>query len=106
MPTQSRGHGTLTTDHAPALDPPLPLPEEPDRLRIRLALGIENTGRESVRRVVVEDRNRSLQDDGAVVVLVVREVDRAAGDLRSVGQHRLVNVMAVIAVAAEGGDQR
>src|SRR5262245_47875983 len=93
----------LADAHAPALDAQPTLREQPDRLGVRLTLLLEHPRRQRLRRVVVVHRHRPLQDDRAVVVLVVGEVDGAAADLGAVGQHRLVDVVAVKALPAERG---
>ena len=69
-------------------------------------LGFEDALGECVGGVVFEDGDRLLPDDWAVVVLVVDEVDGAAGDADAGVEHGLVDVVAVHAGAAEGGDQR
>ena len=56
--------------------------------------------------VVIVDRDGALEDDRAGVIGVVGEVDGAAGDLHPVVEHGLVDLGAVIALAAEGGDER
>src|SRR5438309_6725370 len=43
--------------------------------------------------------------DGTVIVLVVGEMDGAAADLDAVLKRRFVDMMAIEALAAEGGNQ-
>ena len=57
-------------------------------------------------RVVFQHGHGALLDDRAGVVVVIGEVDRAAADLHARLDHRLVDLRAIIALAAEGGDQR
>ena len=76
----------------------------------------EDAGAENFGGVVVEDGDGALEDDGAVVDLLVDEVDGAAGDFgpggerlglgveaRKGGQKRWVDVEDAV---AEGGDER
>ena len=80
--------------------------EQLQHVRVGFLFGFEDALGERVGGVVVEDGDRLLPDDRAVVVFVVDEVDGAAGDLDAGVEDGLVDVMAVHAGAAEGGDQR
>src|SRR5262249_22548788 len=71
----------LRDAHAPPLTVKAAFGEQPNRLGVGFALLLEDAGRKAVGRVVVEDRHGALQDDGAVVVDVVGEMDGAAADL-------------------------
>ena len=80
--------------------------EQLQYVRIRFLFYFEHSLAECVGGVVVEHGDRLLPDDGAVVVFVVDKVDRAAGDFHARVEDRLVNVIAVHAVAAKAGNQR
>src|SRR4051812_34052898 len=75
--------------HAAALNTQPSLCEQANRFRIRLALLLEDPGGEGVRSVVIEDRHHTLQNDRALVVLVVGEVDGTAADLHAAGEDSL-----------------
>ena len=87
--------------HPAAFDHDAAGDDQPQRLGIGLAFGLEHAGGQRFRRVVVEHRNGLLQNHRAVVVLVVGEVDRAAAQLRPVVQHGLVDAVTVKSVAAK-----
>ena len=74
-------------------------------LRVEFAFHAHDAFRQGVRRVVVEHGYAPLQDDRAVVVLVVRVMDGGAADLGAVGQDRLVDVVTVQSFSAERRDQ-
>ncbi len=73
---------------------------------IRFLFDFEHAFAERVGRVVVEHRHRLLPDDRAVIVFVVDEVNRAAGDFHAGIEHGLMNMVAVHAGAAKCWDER
>src|SRR5207244_10089130 len=75
--------------------------EEPHGERQQDVFLLEDPCGERVFRIVLEDRDRLLQDDGPAVHGRVDEVDRTAGDLDA-GSDRI----AVRVGALEGGKQR
>ena len=75
-------------------------------MRVRFLLDFEHALAERVGRVVVEHGHRLLPDDRPVVVLVVDEVDRAAGDFHAGIEHGLMDAIAVHARAAERRNER
>jgi len=91
---------------ASALDAQPALGEEADRLRHQPALHGLHPRRQRLRRVALEHRHRALQDDRPVIVLLVHEVHGRAAHAHAGGEHRLVDAVAVEALAAEGRDQR
>src|SRR5438876_2605586 len=91
--------------HRAAMHAQLPLGEQANRFRIGLALLLENARRQRLGRVMIVDEHRALKNDGTVVVLVVGKVDGAAADLDAAGENRLVDALAVKALAAERRDQ-
>ena len=96
------GRGTSTgNDHPSPLHRHFPLGDQADRVRVRVALRLEDARRERVGRVTVLHRHARLHQNRAGVVGVVREVDRATGHPRPVGQHRFVDVVAVHPLPAE-----
>ena len=68
-------------------------------------LGGQDARSQRLRRVGLFDRDGDLQDDGAGVIAGVHEMHGAAGDLCAVIQHRLVDMMPVHPLTAEGGQQ-
>ena len=76
-----------------------------DRLGVSFAFGLEDARGEKLGRVVFLDRHDALQDDWAVVVMVVDEMNRAAAHFGAVLEDGLVDAVAVHALAAEGGNQ-
>lgn len=76
-----------------------------DPLRQGFAFLFEDSGGEGVGGIVGEDGAGFLDEDGAVVVAVVGEVDGAAGDLAAVLEDSGVDVVAVHAGPAEGREQ-
>src|SRR4051812_24769406 len=85
--------------------PQLARGKQPDGLRVSKTLFLKHARRQRFRRVVLVYRDSSLQDNWPVVVLVIRKMDRATADLGSVGQDCLVDVVAVISLAAKGGNK-
>lgn len=67
--------------------------------------GLEDSSRQGVRGIVVEDRHGFLVDDWAMIVLIVGEMDRASADFRAVGEDGFMDMMAVHAFAPEGWKQ-
>ena len=74
--------------------------------RKRLAFGCENAGLERTCRIVVADFDRALQDNGAVIVLVIDEVHGAAGDLGAVTEHSSMHGQAIHPPPTERWDER
>src|SRR5262245_1671457 len=98
-------HGAPLIDaHDASCDANAATGDEADDFGERFAFGGEDAGGEGVGRVVVEDRHDALQDDRAVVVLIINEVNGATADLRAIVEHRFVNVMPVHSPTAEGGN--
>ena len=58
------------------------------------------------RRVAFQNGAAALKDDGAGVVGGVDEMDGAAGDLRAVVEHRLMDALAIETRPSEGGEKR
>mmetsp|Transcript_22005 Transcript_22005/g.54397 ORF Transcript_22005/g.54397 Transcript_22005/m.54397 type:complete len:213 (+) Transcript_22005:245-883(+) len=83
-----------------------PLPrDQPQRLRQRHLLLLEHPRRQLVRGISLQHRHRPLQHDRPVVVHVVRKMHRAPRNLHPELDRGGVDAGAVIALAAEGGDQ-
>ena len=57
--------------------------DETQRIGVRFAFGGMDAGGEGLRSIVVENRNLTLHDDGAVVVLIINKVNGAAADSRA-----------------------
>ena len=66
----------------------------------------QHARRQRISRIAFQHGHASLHNDAAVIDLLVHKMRGRAGDLRAVGEDRLVHVMAVHAHAAEGRDQR
>src|SRR5271165_5293709 len=86
---------TCQNSHPPSLYPDAPLGDELDSLGIGLAFRFKYPRGKRVGRIVVQHGDSPLQDHGAVVVLVVGKVDRAAAELGPIIDHGLMHVMAV-----------
>ena len=71
--------------------------------RIERVLHAQHARRERLRRVAREHGHRPLRDDRAVIVALVHEVHRRAGDARAGGDHRRVHARAVHPASAEAG---
>ena len=82
-----------------------PLCNKLDGLGIGLEFGLKDPCGERLGRVVVQHRNGPLEDHGAVIVLVVGKVDRAAAELCPIVDDGLMYVMAVKAMSAKGRNQ-
>ena len=90
--------------HAPAFDSQPTFGEKTNGLGIGFALLLEDARRQTIGGVVVRDRNRSLENNRPMIIFVVTKMNCAAGDLDPGCQHRLMNVMAIKSLSAEGGD--
>ena len=95
----------LQDAHASAFDAEPSFGEEMNRLGICFAFLLEDSRRQAIRRVIFQGIDCALKNDWPVIVLIVAEMDGAAGDFDAGGQHRLMNMMAVIPFAAESRDQ-
>ena len=71
---------------------------------VGFTLLLEDACCQRVRGIVVHYRRRALQNDRAMIVLIVREVNGATSYLDAVGQCGLVDVMPIHPLATEGGD--
>ena len=90
----------------PSLHTEPPLTEQGDGLGKDMPLCLlHHPALEYLGGVPLQDLHRPLEDDGAAVGLFIDEVDGSAGELHAVGQGGLVDVEAVVARAAEGGDE-
>ena len=72
----------------------LPLEHDPDRLRVRDVLLLEDTSGEGVLVIIVVRKHRLLHDDGAVIEFFVDEMHRASGHLHAVGERFLLGLEA------------
>ena len=72
-----------------------------NRFRVDAAFDGEDSGCEGVGGVVGFDGDAALEDDGAVVVLVVCKVDGAAADFAAPLKDSVVYAVAVEALAAK-----
>ena len=88
-------------DHASSNNFESPLSEEVNRLGVCDALLLEDPCGERLGCVVVEDGDGALDDDGAVVVDVVGEVDGASADLAAGSENGLVDMMPPHTFSAE-----
>lgn len=70
-----------------------------------LAFEIEDSFLERLRGIVGEDGANALEEDGSVVVLVIDDMDGAAGDLDTVIDGGLMDAEAVEAGSTEGRDE-
>src|SRR5581483_2001707 len=85
--------------------PHLDFGHPPDGLGVGLALRPEDPLGQRLGRVAGEDRDALLQQDGALVVVQVGQVDRAAGLPGAGAEDRLVHAVPVHALAAEVREQ-
>lgn len=104
MPWERMPSGGFDADEG-AIDGETSVSIESDGFGIGGAFLLKDACRDIVRGVGVEDGDGALEDNGAVVVLVVGEVDGAAADFDAASNDGIVNVMTVEALAAEGGDE-
>jgi hypothetical protein len=74
-----------------------------DRFGIDFAFLLEDARGERVGGVVVQHGDGPLQDDRAVVVVIVGEMDRTAADLGAVLQNGFVDAVTVVALSAKSG---
>ena len=97
---------TLRQDsHFASLDPHSALGDELDGLGIGLAFGLKDPRGEGVGRIVVQHGDGPLKNHGAVIVLVVGEMDRTAAEFGTIVDYGLVYVMAIETVAAKRRNQ-
>ena len=75
---------------------------EPDGIRTE---AFDPSKLEDLRRVAGKNVHGLLQQDAAAVGDLVHQMHRGAGDLHALGQGRLMDLQAVHALAAEGGDE-
>src|SRR5207302_3800023 len=85
-----------------SLDAQLSLRKKTNRLGVSFALLFKYPCRQRLGCVAVKNRNRSLQDDWSMIVLIIGEVHRAAAHLHAGLQSCLVHAGAVIAPTAKG----
>src|SRR5262245_59565525 len=104
--TQGFQHGKVQSPVGPGSLRSPAREHHPDRLRQGALLHLEDARGERVHVVAGADRHAPLEDRLAVVVLVVHEVNSAAGLLHSCSQDGGVHAVAVVALAAEGREQR
>lgn len=89
-------------ENRPAGDPAdAALGDHANRFGIGVAFGGEHAGGQGVGRIVGKHGNGFLEDDGAVIVLIVAIVDGASAGLATRGEHGFVDPPAVKAGAAE-----
>jgi hypothetical protein len=93
-------------ENAPSHDTQAALRKPLDHLRIGLALGGEHARRQALGRVVVKHRHDPLRNYGTVIVLVIGEMDGTAGHFHASIQDGAMDRQTMIALAAEGRDQR
>ena len=98
---QETGAQRGLADVAAALDLVLAAGDAGNGLRVGLMLFDQDAVGERVGVVGFEHRNDPLQDDDAVIQMLVDEVHRAAGDL-----HAVVEGLGLRLEAGEGGQQR
>src|SRR5687768_14423798 len=92
--------------HSAADDPQAVLLEQSDGLGVGDFFFFEYAVGEGVGRVIFEHGADALEDNRAVVVLLIDEVNGAAGDFAAVGEDGFVNFSAVHSGAAEAGEER
>ena len=81
--------------------------EELERFRVGDEFGVEeNAVAQRVDGVVIVNRDGLLQNDRAVIVFVVDEVNGRAADLDAATERRVVNASTVVVFAAERRNQR
>ena len=96
--------GVVDPHGAPVLADPT-LGEEAQGLRIEAVLHVSDPVGQGLRRVVGVDRHGVLQNDGAVVVLLVDQVHGGAAPVHAVVEDGAVDVHAVHALAPKGGEE-
>jgi hypothetical protein len=62
--------------------------------------------REPFRRILIQNRHDALEDDRAVVVFLVNEMDRAPTHLDAIGERGLMYPQSIKPFATEGGNER
>lgn len=67
---------------------------------------LEDADRQGGGGVVIQHRNRLLQNDRPVVVLIINEMNRTTADFAAPGDDRRVDFFAVVTFAGEGRNQR
>ena len=55
--------------------------------------------------VLISGSGTTLQNDGPMIIPVIREVDGAAADLHSISESRFMDMVAIVSLSAEGRDQ-
>ena len=89
-----------------ALDADSARGDEANRLRVGFALLSEDASLECFGRVVVGNAAGALHEDGPTIVFVVGEVDRASAHTNTCVEDGLMDVQAMIPLAAERGQER
>ena len=97
--------GLRVADDAGAGDDELSGGDAAEGFGVGFAFGGEDAAGESIGRVVFQDGDDALEEDGAVVVLVVGQMDGAARDAGTARDHRFVDVVSVEAMSGEGRDE-
>ena len=77
-----------------------------DRLRISNFFLFKDTMGEDLGCVILKHGTGALQNNRAIVVFLINEMDGATGDLAAVGQDGLVNLSPVHSAPAEAGQKR
>ena len=89
----------------PACNGDSPFRNQLQRFGERFAFRFEYARCQCVGRILMGDGNGLLKNHGPVIVLVIDEMDRAPAQFDAVIDRRLVHVMSVVPLSAEGGDQ-
>src|SRR5215469_4519496 len=86
------GGGSPTPHIAPALKLILSAEHTSNAFGVRNMLLLQNPSRENLRRIVIENRYRPLQNDDAMVHSLVDKVHGAAGDLHAVIKRLVLSI--------------
>ncbi len=88
-------------DDSPSFDTVVAFEHPTYRFGINLMFFDQNSGRQGLERVGIEDGDGGLQKDRAAVELFVDEVNGTAGDLHAVGERLILGIE-----TGKGGQQR
>ena len=72
---------------------------------IGFALLFENPGGERIWCVFIHHRDHTLNNNWAVIINVVRKMDRTAANLDTIVEYRFVDMVAIESLAAKSGDK-
>ena len=97
--------GLRFSDDAGTSDDELSGGDAAEGFGVGFAFGGEDAAGEAIGRVIFQDGDDALEEDGAVVVLVVGQMNGAARDAGTASDHRLVDVVTVEAMSGEGRDE-